>query len=307
MDVHLRNLRYFVAVAEELHFSRAAERLHVSQPALSKQIRQLERELRFPLFRRERRRVELTAAGELLLPAARQLLADWEQVLAAATQRANDEAKLLRVGFQTSVGGGLYQDIAARFAELRPEWRLELRAHIWSDPTGGLLDRSADVTFVWLPAGAEDVIEVHPLRSERKFVALPAGHRLVHHDAIAMTDLLDEPFVALPPEAGPLRDHWLAIEDRGAHPVRIGAEARTADEAMEAVATGHGIVLLAEGNASVYARPGIDCRPVDGVQPCQLAVAWRRGDQRAAVREFVGAAAEVALESEQQAAPEVSH
>ena len=116
MEVHLRNLRYFAAVAEELHFSRAAERLHVSQPALSKQIRQLERELRFPLFRRERRRVELTAAGEVLLPAARDLLADWEQVLAAATQRASEEGKLLYVGFQTSVGGGLYQDIAARFA-----------------------------------------------------------------------------------------------------------------------------------------------------------------------------------------------
>jgi DNA-binding transcriptional LysR family regulator len=74
MDVHLRNLRYFAAVAEELHFSRAAEHLHVSQPALSKQIRQLERELRFPLFRRTRPRVELTAAGEALLPAARHLL-----------------------------------------------------------------------------------------------------------------------------------------------------------------------------------------------------------------------------------------
>jgi DNA-binding transcriptional LysR family regulator len=302
IDVHLRNLRYFAAVAEELHFSRAAERLRLSQPALSKQIRQLERELRFPLFRRERRRVELTAAGEALLPAARQLLADWERAFAAANQRANEEAKLLQVGFQTSVGGSLYQDIAARFAGLRPEWRLELRAHVWSDPTSGLRDRSADVAFIWLPAGAEDVIEVQPLRSERKFVALSAGHRLAHHVAIAMTDLLEEPFVALPPEAGPLRDHWLALDDRGGHAVRIGAEARTADEAMEAVATAHGVALLAEGNVSVYARPGIVCRPVVGVQPSLLAIAWRRGDERAAVREFVGAAIEVAAESEQHAA-----
>jgi DNA-binding transcriptional LysR family regulator len=306
MNVHLRDLRYFVAVAEELHFSRAAERLRLSQPALSKQIRQLERELRFPLFRRERRRVELTAAGEALLPAARQLLADWERALATATQLANEEAKLLQVGFQTSVGGGLYQDVAARFAALRPDWRLELRAHVWSDPTGGLRDRSADVAFLWVPTGAEDVIEVLPLRSERKFVALPAGHRLADHEAIPMTDLLDEPFVALPPEAGPLRDHWLALEDRGAHAVRIGAEVRTADEAFEAVAAGHGVTLLAEGNVSVYARPGIVCRPVEGVQPCQLGIAWRRGDQRTAVREFVGAAVEVAAESERQAALEVS-
>src|SRR5262245_41755 len=121
MDVHLRNLRYFAAVAEELHFSRAAERLRVSQPALSKQIRQLERELRFPLLRRDRRRVDVTAAGEVMLPAAGQLLADWEEALAAATQRASEESKLLQVGFQTSVGGGLYQDVAARFVELHPE------------------------------------------------------------------------------------------------------------------------------------------------------------------------------------------
>jgi DNA-binding transcriptional LysR family regulator len=305
MDVHLRNLRYFAAVAEELHFSRAAERLRVSQPALSKQIRQLERQLRFPLLRRDRRRVELTAAGEVLLPAARQLLSDWEEALAAATQRASEEGKLLQVGFQTSVGGGLYQDIAARFVELRPEWQLALRFHLWSDPTGGLLDRSSDVAFVWLPAGAEGEIEVLPLRSERKYVALPAGHRLARRRAVEMTDLLEEPFVALPPEAGALRDHWLAVEDRGTHPVRIGAEASTADEAFEAVATGHGVVLLAEGNVSVYARPGIVCRPVIGVQPSQLAVAWRRGDHRAAVREFVRAAAETAAKSERQTALEV--
>jgi DNA-binding transcriptional LysR family regulator len=301
MDVHLRNLRYFAAVAEELHFSRAAERLHVSQPALSKQIRQLERELRFPLFRRDRRRVELTAAGEALLPTARQLLADWEEALADATRRASDEGRLLQVGFQTSVGGGLYQDIAARFASLRPDWRLELRSHVWSDPTGGLHDRSADVAFLWLPAGAEDEIEVRPLRTERKYVAFRAGHRLARSRAVQMTDLLEEPFVALPPEAGALRDHWLALGDRGAHPVKIGAEASTADEAFEAVATGQGVVLLAEGNAGVYERPGIVCRPVIGVQPSQLAVAWRRDDQRATVHEFVRTAVEVALESEKQA------
>ncbi len=215
MEVHLRNLRYFAAVAEELHFSRAAERLHVSQPALSKQIRQLERELHFPLFRRDRRRVELTGAGEVLLPAAQRLLADWEHALAAATQRASEEGKLLYVGFQTSVGGGLYQDIAARFAALRPDWRLALRLHLWSDPTGGLLDRSADVAFLWLPAGAEDRIETAPLRSERKYVALPTGHRLARRRAVQLSDLLEEPFVALPPDAGALRDHWLALEERG--------------------------------------------------------------------------------------------
>jgi DNA-binding transcriptional LysR family regulator len=293
MDVHLRNLRYFVAVAEELHFSRAAERLHVSQPALSKQVRQLERELRFQLFRRDRRRVELTAAGEALLPAARRLLADWEAGLAEANARASEEGKVLQVGFQTSVGGGLYQEIAARFAERRPDWRLELRLHAWSDPTGGLLDRSADVAFLWLPAGAEETVEVRLLRSERRFVALPAGHRLARRKALQFADLLDEPFVALPEDAGPLRDYWLALDDRNGRPAKIGAEAATPDEAFEAVATGHGVVLIAEGNTTIYARPGIVYRPVIDLTPAALAVAWRRGDRRAAVRDLVGVAIEI--------------
>jgi DNA-binding transcriptional LysR family regulator len=301
MEVHLRNLRYFVAVAEELHFSRAAERLHVSQPALSKQIRQLERELRFPLFRRDRRRVELTAGGEALLPAARRLLADWAEVLEDATALASDEGKVLHVGFQTSVGGGLYQAVAARYAEVRPDWRLVLRLHDWSDPTSGLLDRTADVAFLWLPAGAERTIAVRVLRSERRFVALPTGHRLARRRALQIADLLDEPFVALPEEAGPLRDYWLALDERQGRPVRIGAEVATPDETFEAVATGHGVVLIAEGNTTVYARPGIVYRPVLDLEPSRLAVAWRRDDRRAAVRDLVGVAAEVAALDDMQA------
>lgn len=302
MDVHLRNLRYFATVAEELHFSRAAERLHVSQPALSKQIRQLERELGFPLFRRNRRVVELTAAGEALLPTVRQLLAEWKEGLGAAAERATEEGKLLRVGFQTSVGGGLYQDIATRFGTLRPDWRLALRLHSWSDVTGGLADGTADVAFLWLPTGADDTIDTLPLRGERRFVALRSGHRLAHHKALQMSDLIDEPFVALPAEAGPLRDFWLAVDSRGGHPPVIGAEASTPDETFEAVATGHGVVLLAEGNTTVYARPGLTYRPVLDLEPCWLAIAWRRGDRREAVHDFATAAAEVAAEARSETA-----
>lgn len=302
MDVHLRNLRYFTAVAEDLHFSRAAERLHVSQPALSKQIRQLERELGFPLFRRNRRSVELTAAGETLLPRVKQLLAQWEEGLGAAAARATEEGKLVRVGFQTSVGGGLYQDIARRFGTLRPDWRLALRLHSWSDVTGGLADGTADVAFLWLPTGADDTIETRALRSERRFVALRAGHPLARRKALQMSDLIDEPFVALPAEAGPLRDFWLAVDDRGGRPPVIGAEASTPDETFEAVATGHGVVLLAEGNTTVYARPGLTYRPVLDLEPCRLAIAWRRGDQREAVHDFARAAAEVAAEARSESA-----
>ena len=294
IDVHLRNLRYFVAVAEELHFSRAAQRLHVSQPALSKQIRQLERELHLPLFRRDRRRVELTAAGATLLPLVRQLLRDWEEASGTAAAQASEEARVLHVGFQTSVAGGLYQDISRRFSEVDPGWRLTLRQHPWTDPTAGLLDGSADAAVLWLPTGAEDVIDARPLRSERRLVALPREHKLARRETLQMADLLDEPFVALPEEAGPLRDYWLALDHRGGRPPLIGAEASSSEETFEAVAAGQGIHLIAEGNARLYARPDIVCRPVSDLEPSRLAIAWRRNDRRAAVRDLVAAAVEAA-------------
>jgi DNA-binding transcriptional LysR family regulator len=129
MDVHVRNLRYFVAVAEQLHFTRAAELLRISQPSLSKQIRLLERDLGFPLFRRDRRTVALTDAGEALLPRARELLCGWDQALAEATQRARAAAAQLRVGFQTSVAGALYHLAVACFTHDHPGWSVQLKLH----------------------------------------------------------------------------------------------------------------------------------------------------------------------------------
>jgi DNA-binding transcriptional LysR family regulator len=303
MDVHLRNLRYFVAVAEDLHFSRAAERLHVSQPALSKQIRQLEATLGFPLLRRDRRRVELTAAGATLLETARGLLAEWDEGFEEGLRRASEDAALLRVGFQTSVAGDLYSETARCFARLRPGWRLVLKLHEWSDASGGLLEQSADAAFLWLPLSDPGRLEHEVLRREPRHVALPAGHALASRRAVAMADLLDEPFVALPIEAGPLRDHWLALDARGGLPARIGAEVATPDEAFEAVAAGHGVVLLAEGNAELYRRPGIVSRRVLDLQPAELAIAWRRADRRPAVRDLVRAALEAAHVVAAAAAP----
>src|SRR5262249_38016702 len=150
MDVHLRDLRYFLAVAEELHFTRAAERLHISQPALSKQIRALERGLGFPLLIRDHRSVSLTAAGEELLGPARDLLAAWDGALQRARRRAREAAAVLRVGFHTSVAGHLYRDAAAAFSAAHPGWHVALRLHHWSDASAGLAEGSSDVAFLWL-------------------------------------------------------------------------------------------------------------------------------------------------------------
>lgn len=289
MDVHVRDLRYFVAVAEDLSFTRAAERLFISQPAMSKQIRHLERGMRTDLFRRDHRSVELTAAGEALLPLARELVERWDQAQRTTAEAAASDATVLRVGFSTSVGRGVLPAATERFNKHRPGWKVELRQVSWDDPTGGLSDGSTDVAFIWLPIPNPEAFEWVVLSSEPRWVALPEGHPLADRAEVEFTDLLDEPFLALPRSAGPLRDYWLAMDHRGGRPARIAAEVRTADETFEAIANGIGIALLSAGNAAIYERPGIVTRAVRGIGPSELAVVWRADDDRGVVREFVAA------------------
>lgn len=290
MDVHLRDLRYFVAVADELSFTAAAARLHVSQPGLSKQVRQLERDLRATLLHREPRGVRLTVAGAALLPEARRLVEAWAAVTREV--RAADAADRgeLRVGLQTGIGRGLYPAAVHRFAGLRPGVRPVLGLRGWDDGGVGLLDGHSDVAIAWLPL--PDGVDHQVLVTEPRLVAFHCDHRLADKEMIDVADLLDEPFVAPPETAGPMREFWLAIPERHGHPVRIGAEAATPDEAFEAVAAGLGVHLVAAGNAALYRRASIACRLVTGVPPAQLVVAWRHGDRRGPVRDFVTACVE---------------
>src|SRR5579859_1598670 len=222
MDVHGRDLRYFVAVAEELHFTRAAERLFISQPALSKQIRMLERQLGAPLFFRGREGVQLTPVGQALLPHAREVLAAWDRGWAAVEQAKSTQAATLVAGMSTSPGrGGLLAAIRSRFTALQPAATVELRQASWGDPTAGLADGVVDVAFVWLPLPDPDRYQWVVVAEEPRVVAMADGHPLAGRDSIEVGDLLDEPFLALPASAGPLRDFWLATEVRGGRPARI--------------------------------------------------------------------------------------
>jgi DNA-binding transcriptional LysR family regulator len=293
MDAHLRDLRYFVAVAEELNFTRAAQRLHLSQPALSKQIRGLEATLRAQLFRRDRRQVELTAAGAALHAVARGLLRDWDDGVAVVGDAAAQDARVLRVGTLTSIGRGLYPAITDQFAKRQPGWAVELHTYGWGDPTAGLRDRTSDAAFVWLPIDAADV-ETVVLALERRFVAISARHPLADRQTIEFSEIVNEPAAALPASAGAQRDFWLAIDARNGRPPRVAAEVSGADEKFEIVSSGAAITLLAEGNAGIYSREGIVCIPVRGLEPARLAVAWRRGDRRPAIRDFVQACRDAA-------------
>ena len=286
MDAHLRDLRYFVAVAEELSFTRAAnERLFIAQPTLSRQIRLLEASLRAKLFERDHRTVRLTKAGEVMLPRARLLLGQWDETQNAVAEAAAAADMVLRVGFHTRIGRGLIPAVTAQLAQQLPGWKLTFRQVSWRDPTAGLAAAEVDVAISWLPVPDTGLLSWQVVATEDRWVALPANHRLAPMPAVTLDDLSGEPFIALPATAGPLRQFWLAGDVRQSPP-RIAAEAETAEETFEAVASGLGIALLAAGNAEIYQREDVVCRPVAGLPPSQLAVLWRTGDDRNAIRVF---------------------
>jgi len=294
MDVHGRDLRYFVAVAEELHFTRAADRLFVSQPALSKQIGMLERQLGARLFERGRDGVRLTPVGTALLPHARLVLAEWDRAWEAAGQAKASQRATLAVGMSTSPGrGGLLPAIRSRFTAARPQATVNLRQVSWGDPTAGLADGSSDVAFVWLPVPEPGRFRWIVVADEPRLVAMAGTHPLASREVIPFADLLDEPFLALPRSAGPLRDYWLALDARDGKPPRIGDEIAGAEETYEALVDGRGICLLASGNAPLIVREGVVARPVRGISPSQLALAWRATDRRPLVLDYVRACRQV--------------
>ncbi|MFD3429608.1 LysR family transcriptional regulator [Nocardia fluminea] len=289
MDVHGRDLRYFVAVADRLSFTAAAEALYISQPALSKQIRRLESHLGAALFVRDSRSVALTPVGAALLPHALRLLATWDAAEAAVeSAKAADEAALA-IGISTSPGRGILPAVRSRFTTAFPHAKPVLRLVGWDDPTAGLADGASDVAFVWLPLLDSDRYRWLVVATEPRLVALPRSHHLAARDRIEFAELLDEPFLALPRSAGPLRDYWLAVDERAGRPAIIGAEVSSTEETYEALVNLDGIVLLAAGNAALVTHDGVVTRPVTGVSPCELALAWRRDDNRPLVRGYVEA------------------
>jgi DNA-binding transcriptional LysR family regulator len=287
MDVHLRDLRYFVTVAEQLHFTRAAEALFISQPALSKQIRALESQLRVTLFVRDQREVRLTGAGQALLAEAKAVLAGWHVAEERLAEVAAEQTATLVVGMSTGLGRGLLPAVRARFAAAAPDGQLQVRQVHWGDPTGGVgsdgPDRS-DAAFVWLPVPAPERFAWLTVAAEPRLIALPADHRLAGRDSVDISEVLDEPFLALPRSSGQLRDYWLATEARGGHPITVGAEIANTDETAEALTAGLGLCLLAAGSAPLITRDGITTALITGITPSELVLLWRRNDSRPLLR-----------------------
>ncbi|MGE3285213.1 MAG: LysR family transcriptional regulator [Pseudonocardia sp.] len=291
----LRTLRYFVAVAEELHFGRAAARLHIAQPSLSVQIRKLERGLGVALLVRTSRSVGLTPAGEVLLAEARILLADAERVYAVTRGAGRQDRRAIVVGFQANAAAELTPRILGRYAERFPGRRVEMRSCDLTDPFAGLSDGSVDAAFVRLAFPVPDRLRAEVLFREPRVLGVRADSPLAGSGPVSIERLLDEPFVARR-GPGPWRDYWLAADARDGHEVRIGAQITRLEECLEAVLSGRGIGFTQMSTLRYYSRPGLTAVPVVDISPSDLAVAWRADDQSEPVRDFVETARVVAAD-----------
>jgi DNA-binding transcriptional LysR family regulator len=288
MDVDTRLVRYFVAIADEGSLTRAAQRLYVSQPALTKQIRSLETQLGVRLFTRSRAGMSLTEAGQALAQQAPKLLATCDEALRETKSAASRAARVLRIGFLASAANEATQDIITTFGRIRPGWRVEMRQSTWSDPTAGLADGEVDAALLRVPFPGQDALRMEVLLTEPRWVALPASHPLAARDEIDFRELWDDAYVAAPPETGWWRDYWLATDERDGRPPRIGATTDQPDDWLQAIANGYGIALAPASAARFYSRPGVVYRPVDGVSPSSVAIAWPpTADANPVVQDFV--------------------
>jgi DNA-binding transcriptional LysR family regulator len=288
--IELRHLRYFVAVAEELHFRRAAERLHMSQPPLSQQIAALEREIGAELLVRSRRRVELTPAGARLLEDARRILASVDSAVAAVARVAAGEEGRLAVGFVGSAMYGAFPGIVRAFRDRHPDVALELRELSTADQLAALHDGRVQVGVVRPPETDSDLATLE-IASERVVAALPAGHPLAARERLRLRDLAGEPFVAMDQRTAPgLRARL--IEARG----ELGGAPEIVQETSEMqtliglVATGLGVSLV-PGSVSALARDGVVYRELEGFAPTvDLSLAWRADDDSPLTANFVAVA-----------------
>jgi DNA-binding transcriptional LysR family regulator len=286
MDVDTRVLRYFIAVADRLSFTRAASDLYVSQPSLSRQIKRLEDELGAPLFERTGREVRLTEAGAELVPQARGLVREWQETTRRVRTAAAAEANVLRVGFVATGGGNLARRARAAFAADHPTVTLEPRRFDWGGEADALRDGLADVAFVWLPA---DTTGLHAsvVATERRGVALGRGHRLTGRDEVSIMDLRDEPLMWTRSAAREWVDWW-AVNPRpdGSAPV-WGPENDNVEEMLEHVAGGAAIAIVGESMTTFYAHPDLTWRPITDIEPLRIALAWPRATVRPQVNAYV--------------------
>lgn len=289
MAIELRHLRYFLAVAQERNVTRAAARLGISQPPLSQQIKELEREVGAPLFHRTPQGVVLTEAGRVFQEEARSLVDGAERARAAALRAARGETGQLRVGF---TGSAAFNPVVAtmirNYRRAWPRVRLTLEEANTTRLVEGLNQRALDAAFIRPGPSALQGCHLRRFDDEAMTVVLPASHRLARRGRLPLAALADEPFVLFPRAVGlSLYDAVLtACREAGFEP-QLSQEAPQISSVVNLVAAELGVSVVPASIAQVAVR-GVRYVDIDGAGPvARLALATRQDDDRAVVRNFI--------------------
>jgi DNA-binding transcriptional LysR family regulator len=292
MDMDLRQLRYFVAVAEERHLTRAAERLGTQQPPLSRLIKRIERDLDVQLFHRKARGVELTEAGRALFEEARAILTRLEHAVQTTQRTARGEQGRLRLAVPPT---GPFHPFVPRvirtFREAFPRVSVTIEESLSNEVIDHLRRELIDVGFLRAPVMDSDGLAINTLLHEPMVVALPRGHRLARMRTVSLEMLADETFILYGGKQGPgLHDATIAACLKAGFRARVAQEAPRITSTLGLVATGLGISLV-PASLQRMTMDGLVYRPLRGAaQPkAILSLACRRGDGSVVVRQFLNA------------------
>lgn len=290
--MELRHLRHFVALAEEEHFGRAAERVFVVQQALSNSIKNLEEEVGVPLVRRTTRQVQLTPAGREFLAAARATLEQADQVTLRARRAAAGEVGRLRLGFVSGLAFGGLPEVVRTFRERFPNVGVELRELTAQEQEAGLKADQLDTGLMLLPV-RDPALASEALWRQELVAALPSSHPLAHKERLSIADLAHEPFVFFPRQTRAAYFdqvmRWCASAE---FTPRIVQEAIEVPTLLSLVAAGLGVFLPIRFFQRV-SLPGVTYRPVDGAPVVEIVAVWRRQGDDPVVQAFLKVAREV--------------
>jgi len=291
--MELRHLRYFVAVAEELSFRRAAQRLFMEQPPLSRQIQQLEEEIGVLLLARVKRHIELTAAGQVFLDEARQTLARADHAIHAAQQASRGQVQSLAVGFCACLDKFSYDfaltlpEVVQTFRRQRPDISITLVEIGSLRQVEALSERTLDVGFIQVSAQDEALVS-HLLSQEPLVIALPHGHPLAALPSLPLGALAGEKFLLFPAHVYPaMHQRMLAACAQAGFRPHVVQEVVSSQMAVGLVGAGMGVTFAGASMAGTE-QPGVVFRAVqDFPFTLELSVAWRRDNASSALAEFV--------------------
>jgi DNA-binding transcriptional LysR family regulator len=244
--MELRHMRYFVAVAEERSFTRAAARLHLAQPSLSRQVRALEDELGVALLHRSKGSITLTAAGNEYLAQARKLLADSAAAIRVTQAAGRAEHRQLVVGsVEPALASGLLATILKAFSTAHPKVRVEIREYVSLEQHRHIAARELDAGFVYRPPEDESLYDSFTVLENGHVAALPANHRLAHKDELFLRDLAGEPFVQFPRWLWPERVDAIAQRcTEAGFTMRVVQEAQPMHSLLNFVSRGFGVAIV---------------------------------------------------------------